>query len=209
MKLYDCTPAPSPRRVRIFLAEKGMNVELVQVDLGSGEHLRAPFSTLNPLCEVPVLELEDGTVITEVGAICRYLEELQPEPALLGRTPVERAQVAMWDHRMEIDGFLAVAEVFRNHSKGFAGRALSGPVSFSQIPELAERGRVRVGLFFKMLEERLAQSPFVAGDNFSMADITALACIDFAAWSKLQIPDDFTHLKAWYKKIAARPSMAA
>lgn len=209
MKLYDCTPAPSPRRVRIFMAEKGMDVPRVEVDLRNGEHLREPFRSINPLCEVPALELDDGTVITETVAICRYLEDLQPEPPLLGRTAKERAQIAMWDHRMEVEGFFAAAEAFRNQSRGFEGRALSGPENFAQIPALAERGRRRVGLFFKTLEDRLSKSPYVGGDTFSMADISALVCVDFAGWSKLRIPDDFVHLKRWYDDVSARPSARA
>ncbi|MDA5192488.1 glutathione S-transferase family protein [Govanella unica] len=209
MKLYDCTPAPSPRRVRIFMTEKGLDIPLVQVDLRNNAHLSPEFRRINPLCEVPALELDDGSVITESVAICRYLEELHPDPPLCGRTARERAEIAMWDHRMEIEGFFPVAEALRNHAPGFVGRALSGPQGFEQIPALVERGRARVGLFFATLNDRLAQSAYVSGAAFGLADITAIVCVDFAGRVKLTPSENLIHLTRWYKIVSARPSMSA
>ena len=154
MKFYDCSTAPSPRRVRIFIAEKGLAIPTVQVDLRNGEHLTESFRILNPWCTVPVLELDDGTAISEAVAVCRYLEDAHPEPPLMGVDARDRAMVAMWEHRFEIDGFLAVTEAFRNQARGLAGRALTGPGSVEQIPELVTRGRARVERFFAALDEQ-------------------------------------------------------
>lgn len=209
MKLYDCRPAPSPRRVRIFLAEKGVSLPTEQVDLRQRQQLDPSFLRLNPWGTVPVLELDDGTTISEASACCRYLEEVYPEPPLLGRTPVEKALVQMWDHRCEIDGFLAVAEAFRNATPGMQGRALPGPVGYDQIPALVDRGQARVRQFMTMLDRRLGESEFVAGAAFSVADITLLITIDFAGWSKIAIPADHTNLLRWHTLVSARPSAGA
>lgn len=209
MKLYDCTPAPSPRRVRIFAAEKGIDLPLVQVDLMKGEQLTPEFRALNPWCTVPVLVLDDGTAISEINAICRYLEETQPEPALMGRTPVEKALIAMWDHRMEVDGFFAAAEGFRNATPGFKGRAITGRHNYDQIPALAERGKQRVQWFFELLDERLANNQFIAGPAFSVADITAMVTVDFSRWMKVTMPESLTHARRWHAEVSARPSAKA
>ena len=147
MKFYDCNTAPSPRRVRIFIAEKGVEIPTVQVDLAGGEQLGAAFKKINPDCTVPVLELDDGTHLTEVFAICQYLEEKFPEPALLGGSATERALVAMWNTKIEFNGLAALAETFRNRAKGMKGRAMTGPDDYEQIPELVDRGRRRFELF--------------------------------------------------------------
>src|ERR1700704_786391 len=168
MKFYDCATAPSPRRVRIFLAEKGITVPTVQVNLREGEHLTAAFRRLNPDCTVPVLELDNGAVINDAIAMCVYFEETQPEPPLIGATAQEKALTIAWNRRVERDGFYAVMEAFRNSTPGLKGRALPGPDDYEQIPALAERGRVRVGRFFEMLNARLRESPFVAGPRYSM-----------------------------------------
>lgn len=209
MKFYDCKTAPSPRRVRIFLAEKGLDVETVQVDLASGEQLGQAFRRINPDCVVPALELDDGSCISEVLAICQYFEELQPEPPLMGRSIEERARVTMWIAKIEQQGLLPMADAFRNAAKGLQGRAVTGPEPYEQIPELAERGRQRVAQFFRRLDQQLADHPFVAGAAFSMADISALVLVDFARWIKLDIPGDATHLARWYDEVSARPSAAA
>ena len=209
MKFYDCKTAPSPRRVRMFLAEKGLDIDTVQVDLGSGEQLGEAFRRLNPECVVPVLELDDGTCLSEVVAICQYLEDLHPEPALMGEGSLERAQVLMWNAKVEQLGLWAMADAFRNAARGLKGRAVPGPESYEQIPELAERGRRRVTQFFHRLDGQLADHRFVAGDSFSIADIAALVVVDFAAWIKLPVPDDTEHLKRWYAEVSARPSAAA
>lgn len=209
MRFYDCAPAPSPRRVRIFMAEKGISLPTVQVDLRGGEHLRPEFRRLNPWCTVPVLELDDGTTISEAMACCRYLEEIHPEPPLMGHAPEEKAAIAMWEHRCEIDGFLAMAEYFRNSTPGFRNRALPGPIEHAQIPALAERGRRRVQHFFDWLNERLGESAFVGGADYSVADITALVTVDFAGWAKLGIPQGHVHVRRWYDTVAGRPSAEA
>ena len=209
MKFYDCTTAPSPRRVRIFLAEKGIELDTVQVDLGSGEQLGDAFRKVNPDCVVPALELDDGTCLSEVIAICQYLEELHPEPRLLGATSLERAQVSMWNAKVEQLGLLSMMDAFRNSAKGMVGRALPGPESYEQIPELAERGRQRVLQFFSRLDDQLADNEFVAGDRFSVADISALVLVDFAGWVKLPVPEGAQHLSRWYAEVAKRPSAAA
>lgn len=209
MKLYDCSPAPSPRRVRMFLAEKGMTVPVIQVDLRSGEQLRPEFLKVNPWGTVPVLELDDGTAISEASACCRYIEEIHPQPPLLGRDPTEKAVIAMWDHRCEIDGFLAAAEALRNETKGMAGRALPGPVGYEQIPALAHRGRARVAHFFEVLDARLADHPFLAGGAFSVADITAFVSVEFASWLKLTPPQNAAALRRWLEAMRSRPSASA
>ncbi len=209
MKFYDCQTAPSPRRVRIFIAEKGLDIPTVQVDLRNGEHLTEAFRRLNPWCTVPVLELDDGTAISEAVAVCRYLEDAHPEPPLMGVDARDRALVAMWEHRFEIDGFLAVTEAFRNQARGLAGRALTGPESVAQIPELAQRGRARVERFFRELDAQLAGRPFVAGERYTIADITAQVAVDFAGWIKMSLPAELRHAADWYERVSARPSAAA
>lgn len=209
MRFYDCKTAPSPRRVRVYLAEKGIEIETVQVDLGSGEQFSPAFRKINPDCVVPVLELDDGRCISEVIAICHYLEELNPEPPMFGRTPEDRAAVLMWNAKVEQLGLWAVAEAFRNSVKALTNNALPGPDNYSQIPELAERGRVRVGKFFQRLDEQLAGNEFVAGDFYSIADISAMVAIDFAAWIKITMPDNALHLARWYESVSKRPSASA
>jgi glutathione S-transferase len=209
MKFYDCATAPSPRRVRIFAAEKGISIEAVQVDLRNGEQFSATFRAINPDCTVPALALDDGTVIADAIAICGYLEELHPEPALIGRTPQERAVVTALNRQIERDGFFAAMDAFRNTAKGLKGRALPGPHDYEQIPELAERGRARIGHFFKAMNARLAEREFVAGARFSIADISTMVLTDMAGWIKLAIPDDCPHLRRWYAAVSVRPSAKA
>lgn len=209
MKFYDCKTAPSPRRVRIFLKEKGIELDTVQVDLGSGEQLGPAFRKLNPDCVVPVLELDDGRALTEVIAICSYLEELHPDPPLLGRTPEERAFALMWNAKVEQQGMWAMADAFRNTAKGLVDRALPGPDPYPQIPELAERSRVRVARFFERLDGQLEQNDFVAGDFYSIADISAMVVVDFAGWMKITLPDAALNLARWYRSVSGRPSAAA
>jgi len=209
MKLYDCSTAPSPRRVRIFLAEKGISVPTVQVDLRAGEHFGAAFRTINPECTVPVLELDSGRHIADAIAICRYFEEREPEPPLMGRDAEDKAIVTAWQRRLERDGFYAVMEAFRNATRGLKGRGIPGPDDYEQIPALAERGRARVQRFFEVLDTRLAESEFVAGDRYTIADITALVTVDFARWIKLTAPESCAHLFRWYAAVTARPSAGA
>jgi glutathione S-transferase len=209
MKFYDCPTAPSPRRIRIFLAEKGLKIETVQVDLGSGEQLSGGFAVINPNHTVPILELDDGTRLLDSNSISIYLDEIFPEPNLTGRDPKERAFVAMWQREMDINGLMAVAECFRNSSKGLKGRALTGAVDYAQIPELAERGRQRVRHFFADLDRRLGQREYVAGDRFTVADITALVTIDFARAIRESIPPAAVNLRRWYTSVSSRPSIVS
>src|SRR5215472_138609 len=174
MKLYDYQLAPNPRRVRIFVAEKGITVPIVQVDLRRGDQFTPEFRSINPECTVPVLEFNDGRRLTEVIAICLEFEMAQPEPALMGVVAQDRAIVADWHHRIERQGFWAAGDAFRNSVPGLHGRALPGPDDYEQITVLAERGRARTAWFFEMLNRRLAGRQFVAGGRYTIADIVAL-----------------------------------
>ncbi|MBL6752311.1 MAG: glutathione S-transferase [Nevskia sp.] len=209
MKLYDYTMAPSPRRARMFLAEKGLEPEIVQVDLRASAQLKPEFLAINPQATVPVLVLDDGQAITENLAIAAYLEAAYPEPPLLGTTPLEKARVLQWNSRAEFEGLLAVAEVLRNGHPAFAKRAITGTDDYEQIPQLAERGRARVGRFWGVLEQRLAQSPFVSGERFGMADITAVVAVDFAKVVRLAPPESCTSIRRWHEAMRARPSYGA
>jgi len=209
MKFYDCTTAPSPRRVRIFLAEKGISVPTVQVDLRNNEQLTPAFRKINPDATVPSLELDDGTRINDAVGICVYFEAIHPQPPLMGETAEEKALVASWQREAERNGFYAVMEAFRNSAPGLKGRALPGPHDYKQIPALAERGRLRVQHFQEQMDARLGQSEFIAGPHYSIADITALITIDFAVRAKMPIPENYEHLRRWYAQVSARPSAKA
>lgn len=206
--LYDCATAPSPRRARILLAEKGIPHETVQVDLRAGEQLGEAFRRVNPQCTVPALRTEEGRVLTDNAAIAAYLEALRPDPPLLGVTPLEKAEIASWNWRVEFEGLLAIAEALRNGSPAMANRALPGPRDYAQIPELAQRGQERVRDFFDVLEERLQGRGFVATDRFSIADITAVVAVDFARVVKIKPGEQHPHLQRWRAAMAQRPSMA-
>jgi glutathione S-transferase len=209
MKLYDCTTAPSPRRVRIFLAEKGISVPMVQVDLRNGEQFSPEFRAVNPECTVPVLELDNGTRVADILAVCRYFEELYPEPRLMGRTAEQKAVIEAWQRRLERDGFYVAMEAFRNSTPGLKGRALPGSESYEQIPALAERGRMRIQHFFAWLDVRLSDNEFVCGPHFTIADITGMVTVDFCGWAKLKAPEHFGHLHRWHATVSARPSAKA
>lgn len=209
MKFYDCKTAPSPRRVRVFMAEKNISIETIQVDLATGEQFSDAYKAITPLSEVPLLVLDDGTTISQVNAICQYLEDIYPQNPLYGRTPLERAQVESANSQIHMNGFMAVAEAFRNATPGLKNRAMPGPNDYAQIPELAERGLLRLDHFFASLEQHLADSQFIVGDYFSIADISAMICIDFAKWVKKPIPENFEYLKRWHGEMSARPSAAA
>jgi glutathione S-transferase len=210
MKLYQSNASPNSRRVRIFLAEKGISMPLVPVDLGAQEQFSDAYAAINPRRVVPTLVLEDCTVIGEVPAIQRYLEEIYPAPPLLGSTPKTRAQVAMWDRRIEMEGFASVMEAVRNTVPALKSRAIAGPHDYEQIPALAERSRKRVTNFYADFNARLADVPFVAGNDFSVADITAVVTVDFATKAAgLPIPDKHAALKRWYDSVSVRASMGA
>jgi glutathione S-transferase len=209
VKLYDFEAAPSPRRVRMVLAEKGLAVERIQVDLRKGEQLGEAFRRINPQATVPVLELDDGQRLTEGLAIAVYLDETHPEPPLFGTTPLERARTFEWTARLEHEFLLPVADVVRNGHPAFLGRALPGPFGHDQIPELAERGCIRAARFLDVLEQRLAESPFVGGARFGFADITAVVGLDLADRVELGPKPAQSHLRAWRDQMKARPSFAA
>lgn len=210
MKFYDCATAPSPRLVRMFIAEKGLSdrIETVEVDLREREQLGEAFRAINPFCTVPVLETDEGARFYSSQACWRYLEETHPTPPLLGTTPAERAAVADWVWRSEIDGFLAVGEALRNTARGLKDRALTGPHDYAQIAQLGERGKQRTERFFEVIDTALADRPFLAGDSFSAADIMAFVTVEFAGWLKLSIPDGAGNAARWHAEIAARPSAA-
>jgi len=209
MKLYEFAAAPNPRRVRIFAAEKGIDLDTVQVDIRSGEQFGDAFRALNPYCTVPALVLDDGTCISESFAICRYLEALKPEPPLMGTDARDQGLVEMWHRRVEIHGLMAIADALRNTAERFQNHAVPSTKSYAQIPELAERGMSRISDFFEMLDERLADSAHVAGEAYSIADILALVSVDFAAVVKMTPPDNLGALKAWHEKVSSRPSASA
>jgi glutathione S-transferase len=208
MTFYDCSTAPSPRRARILLAEKGVVHDTVQVDLRGGEQLGEAFRRVNPGCTVPVLQTDDGLTLTDNAAIAAYLEARFPEPPLFGSTPAEKAEIASWNWRVEFEGLLAIAESMRNSAPAMANRALPGPVDYPQIPALAERGLARVQRFFVDLNERLAGRDFVAGGRFSIADVTAVVAVDFARVVKVKPGDQHPHLQRWRAAMALRPSMS-
>ena len=209
MKFYDCKPAPSPRRARVFMAEKGIEIPTVQVDLRNGEHLRPEFRMVNPHCTVPVLVLDDGTRLISTAAIWRYLEETQPEPPLMGRTAKEKAIVADTQWRIEAEGFMAIAEALRNSTPGMKDRAVTGPVNHAQIPELAERGKKRAQIFLERIDDMVGTKPFLCGDAYSVADIDAMIAVDFAKWLKMELPAGAGNARRWYESVASRPSAKA
>jgi glutathione S-transferase len=204
--LYDCSTAPSPRRARILLAEKGVAHATVQVDLRSGEQMGAAFRAINPQCTVPALRTDDGLLLTDNAGIAAWLEAQFPQPPLLGRTPAEKAQIASWNWRVEFEGLLAIAEALRNSAPAMANRALPGPVDYPQIPALAERGVARVRQFLAMLDARLAGRDFIVGDQLSIADITAAVALDFARVVRVKPEDGQTELLRWRAALAQRPA---
>jgi glutathione S-transferase len=203
MKLFTYDPAPNPRRLALFLQYKGITLDSQQVDLGAAEQLQEHYRQLVPECTVPALQLDDGTVLTEVIGICTYLEGLHPDKPLLGTTPLEKAQVISWDHRLFLTIYLAVAGMLRNRSKAFANRALPGPLDVPQIPELVERGKLQLAYILPRLDRELGTRPWLAGDSFTFADIDLLVAIDFMAWVRESIPEDCTHLRAWHDRARA------
>lgn len=210
MKLYQSNASPNSRRVRIYLAEKDISMPIVPVDLGAGEQFSDAYAAINPRRVVPTLVLDDGTAIGEVPTIIRYLDETFPAPPLSGTTPKDRAIVAMWERRVEQEGFASVMEAVRNEVPRLEGRAIAGPHDYAQIPDLVGRSKLRIANFYADLNARLADVPFVAGEEFSIADITAVVTVDFATKAAgLPLPSQDIALKRWYDLVAARDSMAA
>jgi glutathione S-transferase len=198
--LNDGGKAPNPRRVRIFLAEKGIEVPLVPVDMGANAHKDEDVTSRNPLQRLPVLELDDGTILTESVAICRYFEELQPEPALFGKGALGKAKVEMWNRRMELIFMNAVAAAFRHTHPAMQGWEVP------QVPEWGEANRPKALAFLELMDSELATREFAAGDEFSIADITGLVAMDFMKPAKIVIPEHLTNVLRWKAALSARPS---
>jgi glutathione S-transferase len=203
MKLYDGGRAPNPRRVRIFLAEKGITVPMEQVDLGALQQKSAAFTAINPVQRVPALVLDDGTVLTESIAICRYFEALHPQPPLFGHGALAAAQVEMWNRRIELHFLFPVSHVFRNTHP--AMKEMEVP----QVQAWAEANKPRIAEFMTILDRQLEGRPFVAGDQFTVADITGLVTVDFLKPAKLAVPEELKNLRRWHVDVSARPSAAA
>lgn len=203
MKLYDYQAGPNPRRVRIYLAEKGIEVPLVHTDIMKREQKTPEFIAKNPIGSIPVLELEDGTCISESVAICRYFEELHPEPLLFGRTPVEKATIEMWLRRVELNFMVPVGMVWI-HGHPLTARLVK------QIPEAADQNRKRVQIGYKLLDDQLAAHEFIAGSDYSVVDAVLLASLDFAnGLVGVPYPEELGHLKRWHDVVSARPSAEA
>jgi glutathione S-transferase len=203
MKLFDGGRAPNPRRVRVFLAEKGLTVPLVPVDMGALEHRGEQVALRNPLRRLPVLELDDGTIITESIAICRYFEELHPEPALFGKGALGKAKVEMWQRRLELNLMASVAAAFRHIHP--AMKEWEVP----QIPEWGEANKPKVIEFLHLLDHELAEREFAAGDAYSVADITGMIAIDFMKPARIKVPEECTNVLRWYAALTSRPSATA
>lgn len=203
MKLYNSNLAPNPRRVRVFLAEKGVKIPRVEVDLGKLEHKGPEFTALNPFQTIPILELDDGTRIAESMAICRYIEALWPEPNLFGEDPLERATIEMWQRQLEMRLFLPIAQVLRHTHPRMA------EMEVPQVPDWAAANRPRALQAMAIVDEALGERPFIAGERFTVADITGLVALDFARPARIAIPEELVHLNRWHAALRARPSAAA
>ncbi|OYV00151.1 MAG: glutathione S-transferase [Burkholderiales bacterium PBB5] len=204
--LYDCATAPSPRRARILLAEKGVAHATVQVNLAQGEQLGEAYRAINPMCTVPALKLDDGGLLTDNAGIAAWLEAAFPEPPLMGRTPAEKAEIASWNWRIEFEGLMPIAEALRNSSPGMVNRALPGPVNYAQIPELAQRGVARLQNFFNTLDAQLAGRDTVVASGFSLCDITAAVAVDFARIVRVKPGEQHANLRRWREAMAQRPA---
>lgn len=209
MKLYVWGIAPNPRRVQIYLAEKGLKVTIEDAGIPDKPALKPEFLDAHPHRRVPLLVLDDGSQIGEAMAICRYFETLHPEPPLMGTDALDRAIVEMWERAAEHEGLQAVAEFFRNSRKSFAGRALPGMPPNEQIAALVDRGKQRMLWFYEKIDRRLAGSGFLAGKRYSVADITALCAVDFAKRVGVDVPEDHRNLLRWHTEVSARPSAKA
>ena len=207
MKFYDFMLAPSSQRVRVYLAEKGLEVPTEQVNVREGALFAEPFTSMNPFHCVPFMALDDGTVIAESMSICSYLEELHPEPPLFGRTPAERAVIDMWMRRFELDAFIPLLHALRNHLPNFAGRVVPGTRSdLPQSEAMVGRGKEMAGVLFDRAEPHMAQNDFVAGPDFSVADITAFFTLRMAYALEMDIGASWPATHAWFQKVSARPA---
>ena len=210
MKLYNWSIAPNPERVRMYLAEKGIEVEREEAAEPGKPVLKPDYLEKYSHRRVPLLELDDGTTIGEAMAICRYFETLHPNPPLMGIDALDNAIVEMWERISEAEGMFVVAEVFRNSKRSFAGRALPGYVEpIEQIPELVERGKLRMDQYYVKINGQLVGRDFITGARFTVADITAFCVIEFAKFCELDIPETCTEVARWFDAVAARPSAKA
>ena len=209
LTLYDYNGAPSPRRAKMFLAEKGLAYDNIQIDIMSNEQMGEAYRKINPRCTVPALVTKDGDVLTENAEIATYLDAAYPDKPLLGTTPMEKASIAKWNWRAESDGLSAIAEALRNSSKAMKNRAITGPRNVEQIPALAERGRQRIAWFFEDINDHLKTNKFIAGDSYSVADITATVAVDFARWIKVYPLESQTALLEWHGRMKERESYDA
>ena len=207
MKLYDFGPAASAQRVRIFLAEKGFEVPIVELNVRDDRQFQEPFTTMNPFHCVPFLELDDGTVIAESVSICRYLEELHPEPSLFGRDAVERATIDMWNRRVELDGFIPILHALRNHLPLFQGRVVPGTrTSLPQLPAMVTRGKEMLEILLARLDLQLAKHKFIAGPHVSIGDITGYFMINMAIRLEMDIEGRYPSVFRWHTEFSTRPS---
>tara|TARA_B100000029_G_scaffold235267_1_gene232404 strand:- start:632 stop:1240 length:609 start_codon:yes stop_codon:yes gene_type:complete len=202
MILHEFAPAPNPRRVRIFLNEKGIDIATEQIDIMKGEHKKDDYKKMSPLSQVPTLELDDGTYITESIAICRYFEALHPEPNLLGKDPKEIAIVEMWQRRIELLLMMGIANTYRHGHPAMA--ALE-----NQVKEWSEASRPRVIKMLHWFDKQMENKEYICLDRYTIADISALVCFDFAKWPQIDIPDDCKNLKSYYERLNSRPSASA
>lgn len=211
MKLYDWHLAPNPRRVRMYLAEKGIDIPIEEVGTGPNLTLDPAYLKKHPHGLVPCLELDDGTMIGEAMAICRYFETEHPDPPLMGTDAKDRALVEMWERKADMEGLHAASEAFRNLAPDFKGRGLPGQRgdAIPQLPVLVQRGTARVARFYQKIDEQLGKNPYLAGERFSVADITAFCSIDFAKWIELDIPAGCKNVQRWYDEVSKRESAAA
>jgi glutathione S-transferase len=204
MKVYTYDAAPNPQRLAIFLKLKGIELETQQVDMANQEQLTEEYRRINPMGTVPALVLDDGTVLSEVIGMYTLLEALHPEPPLMGSTPLERAQVVSWCHKLFNGLTQGIASVFRNRSKGFRDRGLPGPLNLPQVPDLVERGQMQIDYQLPQIDAHLANSTWLAGDNFSVADIDLYVTIGFLGWIKKPVPEDCTNLLAWHQRASEK-----
>lgn len=202
MKIYETKTAPNPRRVRMFLAEKGIDVDYVQVDIQKGENLSPQMLAKNPLGKIPILELDDGTCIAETDAICTYFEAIQPEPPLMGTTPIEKATISMWQRQVEFAFMMQVGMCFQHTTGYFKDR-------MTPVPEFGKEAGINAAKYLNILERRLGEKEFIAGNTFSIADITALCAMDFARVVKIRMTDEHVNLARWYEAVSNRASAKA
>ena len=210
MKLYDFGPATNSKRVRVFLAEKGIEIPIVELNVREDDQFKEPFTSMNPFHCVPFLELDDGTVIAESISVCRYLEELHPEPSLFGRTPEERGIIDMWNRRVELDGFMPALHAVRNKVPLFAGRVVPGTrTDLAQLPMMVERGTEMADIILARLEPHMAENAFIAGADVSIADITCWFVINMVNMLGIDVERRYPNIHRWHTEFSARPSTDA